>query len=226
MAIIIPALNEEDTIRSVVSGCSAFGDPVVIDDGSTDHTASESKAGGAVAVIGHTTNQGYDASLRSGFVWAEQHHYDAFVTFDADGQYPASLLQEFRSYLDAGADLVLGIRARGARVSERVFSAYTMGRYGVPDILCGVKGYSTALYRANRRVVTEKSIGTALALAGLRNACSPVMVPTSVLPRAGVPRFGSGVRPNARIGWALALALTHDAASTTHHLCRRQTHRG
>ena len=39
LAIIIPALNEQATIAEVVRAASAYGVPIVVDDGSHDKTA-------------------------------------------------------------------------------------------------------------------------------------------------------------------------------------------
>ena len=58
VSVCLPALNEEETIRSIcstirtelVDGCGLVDELVVVDSGSTDSTAAEAEAGGAVVV--------------------------------------------------------------------------------------------------------------------------------------------------------------------------------
>ena len=50
VAIIVPAHNEVETIESVSRDVSAFGTPIVVDDGSTDGTADAAVRGRADVV--------------------------------------------------------------------------------------------------------------------------------------------------------------------------------
>lgn len=58
VSVCLPALNEEETIRSIcstirtelVEGCDLVDELIVVDSGSTDSTAAEAEAGGAVVV--------------------------------------------------------------------------------------------------------------------------------------------------------------------------------
>ena len=56
-AIVIPAFNEADSIAAVVSAVSAYGTPIVVDDGSSDDTATLAARAGAV-VVRHDVNRG------------------------------------------------------------------------------------------------------------------------------------------------------------------------
>src|SRR5262245_20385447 len=124
VAIVIPALNEAETIGGVVRSVVAFGKPIVVDDGSTDRTSETARLAGA-DVVRHDVNRGYDAALNSGFERAIGHGASVVVTFDADGQHDASILDRFVAPLLARTtDLVIGIRPRAARFAESVFNAY------------------------------------------------------------------------------------------------------
>ena len=62
---------------------------LVIDDGSTDDSASKAKKSGA-QVIRHTLNVGQGLAISTGFKWAQsQNKFENIVTFDRDGQHMA-----------------------------------------------------------------------------------------------------------------------------------------
>lgn len=64
---VVPAHNEAGRVGRVVEGLVAQGLPVlVVDDGSTDETADEARAAGAV-VISLSPNQGKGEALKAGF---------------------------------------------------------------------------------------------------------------------------------------------------------------
>ena len=110
VAVVIPALNEAATIASVVARAKAFGTVIVVDDGSSDHTAACAAAVGAT-VVSHQRNAGYDGALQSGFVAASSIGAEIVVTLDADGQHdPDMLLQALKPIHDGRVDLVIGQR--------------------------------------------------------------------------------------------------------------------
>ena len=212
--VVIPAFNEASTIADVVSAAMHHGRVVVVDDASTDGTGSRALAAGA-AVVRHDVNEGYDGALASGFAWADENGASFVVTLDADAQHdPAALGSFLTPLLQGRAGIVLGVRHRSSRPAERLFTAYARRRHGVPDILCGVKGFGIDVYRRHRTAADRKSIGTALALAGLREGVPVAFTPVAVGTRAhGAPRFGSGLRANARILRALCRTVVDDVTA-------------
>ena len=66
---------------------------LVIDDGSTDSTAAEAAAQGAV-VITHPYNLGIGGAVQSGYKYALRHGYDVAVQVDGDGQHKPEYLPE------------------------------------------------------------------------------------------------------------------------------------
>jgi len=210
VAIVIPAFNEAKTIGQVVAGVAEMGTVIVVDDASTDDTADIAANAGAF-VVRHKINAGYDGAIESGFAEADRIGAKGIITFDADGQHDPSFLGAFVEALEGdAADLVIGIRPRSARWSEALFGRYTRMRYGVPDILCGMKGYSLELYRDNGRFDGSHSIGTELAMFGLRTHVRVLSLPVPVTSRADKPRFGSALRSNLAIAAALARAIVAD----------------
>jgi glycosyltransferase involved in cell wall biosynthesis len=84
ITVIIPCLNEEQGIESVLRRMPAFVDQViVVDNGSTDRT-SEVAAGFGVQVIREDV-RGYGRSYKTGFASATG---DIIVTLDGDQSYP------------------------------------------------------------------------------------------------------------------------------------------
>lgn len=117
LAVIIPALNEEKLIGSVLSKLTKVLDElkidskiIVIDDGSTDKTAQIAREAG-VMVISHGKNKGNAQAFRTGVKKAVNLKSNLFVTMDADGQHhPEELPKLIKPVLKHKADLVLGSR--------------------------------------------------------------------------------------------------------------------
>jgi glycosyltransferase involved in cell wall biosynthesis len=209
-AIVIPALNEAATIAEVVSAVRSHGEVIVVDDGSTDDTGRLARAAGAT-VVRHDANRGYDPALASGFAHAASAGCDVLISFDADGQHDPALVARMLAPIAAGAaEIVLGARPAPARFSEWLFGGYVRARYGIPDILCGLKAFSASVYRTHARAAERRSINTALALAALRHGARWASVPVPFRPRRDRPRFGSWLQANGRILSALAGAVAHD----------------
>jgi glycosyltransferase involved in cell wall biosynthesis len=85
--IVIPAYNEEATIRDVVQRCLQHSLPViVVDDGSTDKTQAALE-GLPVTVLTNTVNSGKAATLWYGMQQALQAGAGQIITLDGDGQH-------------------------------------------------------------------------------------------------------------------------------------------
>jgi glycosyltransferase involved in cell wall biosynthesis len=210
IAIVIPAYNEAGTIADVVRSVLPHGRPIVVDDCSSDATAEFAGEAGAL-VVRHARNCGYDAALQSGFKTAADVGAHVAVTFDADGQHDANCLTALLAPLREGtADIVLGIRPVLPRFGERAFGLYTRIRYGIPDILCGLKAYRMEWYHQHGRFDGTRSIGTELVLASLAAGARVRGLPVHIHARHDRPRFGSRFRANQRVLRALAIAIWTD----------------
>ena len=212
VVIVIPAFNESETIVQVVNEVKQYGQPIVVDDCSTDETYNRCISEG-VDVVRHTVNLGYDAALQSGFEHAVKLNANIVITFDADGQHTASVLKEVLEPLLSGkVDMVLGVRSTGfARISEAVFGLYAQLRFGVDDILCGLKGYNMRLYMMHGCFDSVRSIGTELALSSLKRGIDfqQVHIPTRQRIK-GIARFGSLFGGNISIFRAFLIAIWAD----------------
>lgn len=95
VCILIPILNEAKTIGDIVKKLKdkKFS-VVVIDDGSTDDSASLAAENGAV-VLSNGINQGKGFSLQKGFQYVLDRGYDGVITMDGDGQHAICDLDHF-----------------------------------------------------------------------------------------------------------------------------------
>lgn len=108
---VIPAYNEAQHISSVITKLKKFVDEIiVIDDASSDKTASEASQAGAI-VARHIINRGQGAALRTGTQLALDRGSDIIIHFDADDQFQAEDIPEMIKPIIANqADAVLGSR--------------------------------------------------------------------------------------------------------------------
>jgi glycosyltransferase involved in cell wall biosynthesis len=90
--VAIPAFNEVDTVGAVVADVRAAvpgAVVLVVDDGSSDGTAQAADRAGAL-VVTLPFNVGVGGAMRTAFLFAQRHSYDAVVQVDADGQHVAT----------------------------------------------------------------------------------------------------------------------------------------
>ncbi len=109
--VVIPALNEERSVGTVVAATRGLGfDVCVIDDGSTDATGARAREAGA-QVLRLPVNLGIGGALRCGFRWALANGYDAVVQVDADEQHdPSEITILLDAMRDTDAEMVIGSR--------------------------------------------------------------------------------------------------------------------
>jgi glycosyltransferase involved in cell wall biosynthesis len=151
---LIPAYEEGPRIAAVVTATLAHLPVVVVDDGSTDHTAAVAEAAGAT-VLRQVPNAGKGAALRAGFRHALGARAEAVVTLDADGQHdPAEIPAFLAAFANARPELVIGQRDFGAMPPVRRLSntiggwalSAAVGR-SVPDNQSGYRLIGRTLMR-------------------------------------------------------------------------------
>ncbi|WP_217895824.1 glycosyltransferase family 2 protein [Natronolimnobius baerhuensis] len=130
----IPAYNEAATIEDVVADALEYADEVlVVDDGSTDDTATLAREAGA-AVLEHEENSGYGGSLKTIFREADRAHADHLVILDGDGQHdPEDIHTLVETQRETDAELVIGSRFEPE--SDTTFPLYRRGGLFVVNTL-------------------------------------------------------------------------------------------
>ena len=86
VAVVLPAYNEEETIKGLLISIKRFADPIVVNDGSTDGTLKILKEI-KVQYLNNLENLGYENSILKGLKYARRKNYKYIVTFDSDNQH-------------------------------------------------------------------------------------------------------------------------------------------
>ncbi|MCZ4282351.1 glycosyltransferase family 2 protein [Kiloniella laminariae] len=211
VAIIIPALNEANTIYDIVKGLTGIGLVIVVDDGSIDGTSTEALRGGAT-VIKHDKNRGYDKALAAGFVAAIERDAQILLTCDADGQHSLeSVHSVLKAMSDDNTSIAIGARNYFPRFSEYLFGYYTKKRFSIPDPLCGLKAIKSDVYKKYNNPKTRKTINTGLLLDVARDGGKISSVPINIISRQdNQARIGGVLKANYRILRAWAKCIAND----------------
>lgn len=154
--MIIPAFNEEDSIKDTVTQVQGFRnsdkyelDYVVINDGSTDETEAVCRKNGFTC-INLVQNLGIGGAVQCGYIYAYMNHYDIAVQFDGDGQHDISYLDRLVEPILCGqADFVIGSRFIGDTSS---FKSTFLRRIGIRYL-------ATFISLVTKRKITDPTSG-------------------------------------------------------------------
>jgi glycosyltransferase involved in cell wall biosynthesis len=168
VSFLIPAYNEAATIGEVLERIAALGleaQVIVVDDGSTDETATIAEAAGATVV--RQANRGKGAAIRAAIAQANG---DIGVIQDADMEYdPAEVPDLIEPIVSGHADVVYGSRLRGGKpqraflfwhlVGNRFLSLVTNALFNttLSDMETGYKAFRMDVLRSLK--LTENGFG-------------------------------------------------------------------
>lgn len=116
LSIVLPARNEAAAIGATVADIKQRypqADILVVNDGSTDDTASLAEQAGA-RVVTHRYGKGNGAAIKTG---ARAARGDVIVFMDADGQHRPEDIRRLVDRLSQGYDMVVGARRSGSQAS-------------------------------------------------------------------------------------------------------------
>lgn len=231
LVIQIPCLNEASTLPETIAALPRRIDGIdaiellVIDDGSSDGTASIARLWGVQHIIRHRRNRGLAAAFRSGIQAALDAGADIIVNTDADGQYAgADVSLLVQPILDGRADIVVGDRGVAdnahfspfKRLLQRIGSQ-AVQRLAGADVPDAVSGFRALTREAAKRIniTTEFSYTTDMLIQAGRKRLAIVSVPvrTNLTTRPSrlfksIPRF------------ILNTGITMARAYTTHNPLR------
>ena len=153
VSVVIPALNEAESIGSVVHSMqwAQIAECIVVDNGSTDATAENACAAGARVV---TSPRGYGAACAAG-ASAAMASSEVLVFLDGDGSDDVSAMPQLLGPIERGeADFVIGSRMRGTAEpgslnGAQIFAAKLIGL--LVKMLYGFRYTDMGPFRAIRR---------------------------------------------------------------------------
>lgn len=148
ITILVPAYNEEAGIAKTLENLLSFSKNknwhiIVVNDGSTDKTASILQKMSEIEVIDHPYNKGYGASLKTGILHAKT---ELIAFYDADGQHSPEDLENLHVNFQ-NFDMLIGMRGKnshqdwlrkpGKWVLSKVANLLTGNK--IPDLNSGLR---------------------------------------------------------------------------------------
>jgi glycosyltransferase involved in cell wall biosynthesis len=193
LSIIIPAKNEAAVIGDVVSsvrGICADAEVLVVDDGSTDETATVAERAGAT-VVSHPVSLGNGAAIKAG---ARAANGEILIMMDGDGQHKAEDIPALLAKLDEGYDMAIGARDSGSHAGVgrlaanglyNVFASMISG-HRIPDLTSGFRAVRADLFKRFLYLLPNGfSYPTTITMAFLRSGFPVNFVPIQALERTG-----------------------------------------
>jgi glycosyltransferase involved in cell wall biosynthesis len=207
ISAVIPAYNEERIIASTVEALDETlarlvddYEIIVVNDGSQDATPRIVEQLGqthpAVRLVSHTVNQGYGATLATGFAAATRDY--VFLT-DGDRQFDVRELEGFLPLLDR-ADLVVGYRRPRADPLVRRFYGWGWNQlvnilfgYTARDVDCAFKLFPRRLLQDVKLVSTGHTLSPELLIKARRAGFRVAEVRVTHLPRTAGEAKGARI---------------------------------
>jgi hypothetical protein len=220
--VVLPAYNEGAALPHVLDELGEYLDDgyevVVVDDGSTDDTATVAERY-PVRLVQHPENRGKGVAIRTGIAEAQGENV---VIMDADATYPVPAIKEIVELLDEN-DLVRGIRESEP---ESMPAVNRFGNWLINKLLAishGLEGadHLSGLYAIRRSEAVklgteargfdiETEIGIKARARGLRQAT----VPISYLPRVGEKKLSPWKDGLRILGRVIVLLLIYNPTLT------------
>jgi len=211
VSVVIPCLNEEQTIGIVVGkALKAFrdnkikGEVVVVDNGSSDNSAAIAKKTGARVIF--QEKRGYGNALQKGFQEARGKY---LVMGDADDTYDFLDLPKFVKYLRVGYDYVMGTRLKGTIVKGAMpwlhryignpfLTTYLNIIHGtkISDSHSGMRAFTKEAYEKMRPLSPGMEFASELIIRAAEEKLKIKEVPITYYPRKGESKLHS-----FRDGW-------------------------
>lgn len=136
--VILPTLNEVDSIGGVLDGLKRLENPpavLIVDDGSTDGTIPVardlSRCGQEIHLLERSAVKGLGSAYREGFRWCVAQGYEICVTMDADYSHDPRQVPQLVSAVREGVDLAIGSRyVPGGRIERWGAHRRALSRFG------------------------------------------------------------------------------------------------
>lgn len=223
--VIMPAWNEAETVGDTVREVLATGediDVLVVNDGSTDETASVAASAGAT-VLNLPFNLGVGGAMRAGFRFAVREGYEAVIQVDADGQHnPADIRRVLGGlknadisigarFADRGAYKVSGPRKWAMQVLAAVISR--LSRTRLTDVTSGFRAANSRALAQYLEHYPAEYLGDTIdsLVVAIRSGCTVTQIPVEMRVRQGGKPSHNPLKASIYLGrsvFALLFALT------------------
>ncbi len=212
ISVILPCLNEEDSIGQVIemarkgiARVGVEGEVVVVDNGCTDQSAQIAKKHGARVVF--QSYKGYGSALRTGF---QNARYDIIVMGDADQSYDLELLHILvQPILNGEAEFVIGNRMKSIKPGAMPRLHRYLGNpllsfilrvmfhnHSVHDAHCGMRAITRSAYHKLQCVTTGMEFASEMVIRAIR--CKLRIAERDIFYH---PRVGESKLHSFRDGW-------------------------
>jgi glycosyltransferase involved in cell wall biosynthesis len=219
VSVVIPCLNEAETIEQCVSSAirvlaesAIAGEVIVVDNASDDGSADLARRAGATVVVEH--RRGYGSAYLTGFEHAAG---DYVVMIDADLTYDFAEIPRFVAELDAGSELVMGNRMQGvqpgamgllSRLGNPLLSGFLNLLYRTPigDAHCGMRAVRRDTLAKLDLQSTGMEFASEMVIRASRSGVQMAEIPIRLHPRGGESKLSP-----FRDGWRhLRLMLVYN----------------
>lgn len=201
LSVFLPSYNEGESIADVIVDVTRVLEKtaenwelIIVNDGSRDATGEIAKEfslkNPRVKVISHKTNQGYGATLQTGF-YGSKYPWIAFI--DSDGQFNFKEIENLiKKQKETNADLVIGFYKKRRVSAFKIltskiweYSVFALFGLKVHDIDCGFKLISKKVIDTIPHLESERGafISSELLIKAKRVGFKIVETPVTHLPR-------------------------------------------
>ena len=209
--IIIPALNEEASIRETIdripNAVTASSEILVIDGSSDDDTVLEAEKAGAEVIIVERLGKGFAMQVCATLAKGE-----TLIFLDGDGTYPSEDIPRFLAEVKENV-LVIGnflpsIESRNSVVEKIrllypsfLFSRFVFSRFGIDlqDPLNGMRAVKTTDFHRLNLSSNGFAIETEMDIKALSHGFRIVEVPIRIMERKGKSKFLFNFRSHLKI---------------------------
>jgi glycosyltransferase involved in cell wall biosynthesis len=219
VSVVIPCLNEAETIaecvrgaRQVLADVGLEGEIIVVDNGSTDGSGGLARDAGAEVV--DEPRRGYGSAYLAGLAVARGRY---IVMVDADLTYDFGEIPKFVRELEAGADVVIGNRMQNiepgampllSRLGNPLLSGFlnVLHRTNVHDAHCGMRALRRDVLPALNLRTVGMEFASEMVIRATREQLEVREVPIALHPRLGTSKLSP-----FRDGWRhLRLILVYN----------------
>lgn len=200
VSVVMPCLNEEHSvgvcirkIQEVFKNMHICGEIIVVDNGSTDRSASIAKELGAEVIFEPV--RGYGAAYLAGL---KKTKGDYIIIGDSDDTYDFYEIPKFIELLKSGYDFVIGSRFRGTLkkgamswshryIGNPILSGMTRLFFHtrLSDIHCGMRAFTRQAYQKMNLMTLGMEFATEMVVAALMNDLKISEIPITYHPRSG-----------------------------------------